>query len=258
MTTSTTSTTNYSVGTITGTANISVGTITPRLDTGSYVASITPGSAAPLPAGAVVSFYQTLPASGEVPYVIEETALDPFNRKLTQSLSAATIDSGTFVSSGGTVTLTTAVPVETKGVYRVGATASLFTDGSLATTVSGTTPVSVPTLTVASGAVADSLSVNVSKTPGAYDQGQIIIAHDGTVVAAAPLNSVLGTAPDGSITIDGIPGGSSGTPFADGVYYISVLTWRPSDPSAPLHQQSYATPVDLRNGSVSGVAITID
>ena len=58
---------------------VSIGTLIPRAAT-TYTANITTAAASPLPAGTQVGFYETLQSSGEVPYVIESTPLDPFNR----------------------------------------------------------------------------------------------------------------------------------------------------------------------------------
>jgi len=63
----------------TATNSVSIGTLTPRAAT-SYKVNITPTTSTtstPLPAGSLVGFYQTLPASGEVPYVIEQSPVDP-------------------------------------------------------------------------------------------------------------------------------------------------------------------------------------
>ncbi|MGH8277630.1 MAG: hypothetical protein ACRETH_13145, partial [Steroidobacteraceae bacterium] len=106
---------------------VSVGTLIPRAAS-TYTANIATAPAAALPAGAGVAFYQTLAASGEVPYVIEASPIDPFNQVLAspQTLSAGTVDSGTYVSSGTTVTVVSAAPQEGAGTYQVAATAPLY------------------------------------------------------------------------------------------------------------------------------------
>ena len=50
-------------------------------------------STAPPPAGATIGFYQTLPATAEVPYLIEERPIDPFSRTFAsdQAISDATL-----------------------------------------------------------------------------------------------------------------------------------------------------------------------
>src|SRR5262249_54081990 len=85
------------VGAPSSTTPVSVGTITPRQAT-SFTVNVT--NTNPLPAGALVGFYQTIPASGEVPYVIETAPVDPFSREfaVNQALSAGNLDYGTLNS----------------------------------------------------------------------------------------------------------------------------------------------------------------
>ncbi len=105
--------------TTTGTAStpsfnsVSIGTLIPRA-ANSYTANFV-NSPAALPAGAQVSFYQTIDAAGEVPYVIETSPIDPFNQHLADDLglSEETIDSGTWASSGSSITVVRAAPLET-------------------------------------------------------------------------------------------------------------------------------------------------
>jgi hypothetical protein len=215
-----------------------------------------------------VGFYQTLPASGEVPYVIEEAAIDPFNFTLgsDESLSTATIDSGTYTTNGAAITLTSSTPTEGAGKYRVSATAPLFTDGAISfnTTVAapaaGTTtavPVTVPALSVASGAFATSITASVTQaTAGKYDQGEIIVTHDGAVIETAPLDTAL--TGGGTVTIHGMPGGSSGSSFSSALYYLSVRVWKSTDPAGTVNRQWYSSPVDLRSGSATGISLTVN
>lgn len=266
----TTTSSNTTVGTtatITATTPVSIGTFIPRAATTSFPVNVTPTASATLPGGATVSFYQTLPASGEVPYVIEEAALDPFNFKLASdaSLSADTIDSGTYTTSRATITLTSSTPTEGAGKYRVAATAPLFSDGAISfnTIVAGPTAgtttvetVTVPTLTVASGASAASITASIAQARARkYDKGELIVTHDGAVIGTAALDAAL--AGSGTVTVTGLPGGGSGSSFGSALYYLSVRVWNSSDPAGTLSRQWYSSPVDLRSGSATGVALTI-
>jgi hypothetical protein len=257
-------TTGSSTATTTATTPVLLGTFIPRAAATSFSANVTPTASATLPAGATVSFYQTLPASGEVPYVIEEAALDPFNFTLgsAEPLSgAATIDSGTYTTSGATITLTSSTPTEGAGTYGVAASAPLFTDGSISSKVAppaaGTTTavrVTVPALTVASGASATSITASVAQaTAGKYDQGQVIVTRDGAVIGTASLDSAL--TGRGTVTINGLPGGNS---FSSALYDLSVRVWNSKDPAGTLRRQWYSSPVDLRSGSATGVALTVN
>jgi hypothetical protein len=148
---------------------VSIGTLIPRAAT-SYTANIQTSANAPLPAGAEVAFYQTLPGSGELPYVIERSPIDPINQVLAtpQQLSTGTVDSGTFNNENTTaaldssintttttntnidtnvntnttntsdtlVTVVSASPKEGTGSYQVAADAPLYAYGELGTKVS--------------------------------------------------------------------------------------------------------------------------
>ena len=255
---STSSTTSGSTSTTgsSATNTVSVGTLIPR-SASSYTVNLGNASGPPLPAGARVAFYQTLAAQGEAPYVIEASPIDPFNQNLAnaESLSTGTIDSGTYNASGATVTLVSAAPVQKAGGYVVAASAPGYEDGPLTTTVaapqSGTTapPVTVPALTLAAGNSPGSISVSITQATGrTYDRGELLLAHDGTLIATAPLDAALAQGPGATVTVNGVP---SGTPAS--LYYLTVRAWKSAAPSSTLHRQSYSTAIDLR-GSASGSA----
>ena len=243
---------------------VSVGTVTPRSAT-AFTFNIAPGSAA-LPAGALVDLYQTLPASGEVPYLIEQTALEPFTRALfaDQALSTGTIDFGTYVSDGN-VALTAATAVQGAATYLVSAQAPQFSDGALTTALaapsSGTGPVQVamPVLSPAAGAATSSISVTVAATtPGKYDHGELIVSHNGGIVQTVAIDSALAQNGGSTLLIPGLPGGGAVSSFDNAVYYVSIRAWNSRDPAGTLQRQSYATPVDLRSGSVTGLSVNVD
>ncbi len=262
-----------STGTSTGATNpnvnaVSIGTLTPRAATASppasYTANVSTAPGALLPAGAVVNFYQTLGTQGEVPYVIESSPLDPFNQVLfnSQPLSMGTVDAGTW-STNGTVTIVSAAPKEGAGTYLVAASAPGFSDGSLNSKVSvsppgssGTATVVVPALALESGASAGSLSATVVATsPGKYDQGQLLLSHDGALIAAASLDSVLKQGGGGIVTVPGLP---SGTP--DAVYYATIRAWNStsSNPADTVQRQWYPQVIDLRTSSRASIALTVN
>ncbi len=252
------------VGDPTTAAALSLATVAPR-STSAFSFNIAPGTAA-LPAGALVDLYQTLPGSGEVPYLIEQTALEPFSRALfaDQSLSAGTIDFGTYVS-GASVSLTPATPAQGAATYVVSAQAPLFSDAALTTAVaapaSGTGPVliAMPILSPAAGATASTLSMTVAATtPGKYDHGELIVSHGGGIVQTVTIDSALAQNGGSALLIPGLPGGGTASSVSDAVYYLSTRAWNSKDPAGTLQRQSYATPVDLRSGSVSGLSVNVD
>jgi hypothetical protein len=239
-----------SVGAPSSTTPVNVGTITPRAAT-SFTVNLT--TTTPLPAGALVGFYQTLPGTTEVPYLIEQQPIDPFTRKfdVDQGISAESLDYGTFSASG--VSLNTATtPTEGTSTYRVAASAPLFTDGVLTTTVSPkTTPVAVPTLSPASG-ITNTTGVTMSQTsPGTFDSGQLIISHDGAIVATAPLDTIMGRSGASTLTIS-LPSGSGAAGSRNSaLYYVSVRVWNSTNPAGTLNRVTYPNALDLRTGIIS-------
>ena len=206
-----------------------------------------------------MNFDQTLGGQGEVPYVIESNPIDPFNQVLfnPQALSVGTVDSGTW-STNGTVTVVSAAPKEGAGTYLVAASAPGFSDGTLSSKVSvsvpksGTAVVVVPALTLGSGAGAGTLSAAiVATTPGKYDQGQLLLSHDGALVAATSLDAVL-TGAVGNVTVPGLP---AGTP--DAVYYATVRAWKSTDTSL-VQRQWYPQVIDLRTSTSGSIALTVN
>jgi hypothetical protein len=271
--------TNTSAGTTgsTGTANtsannvVAIGTLTPRAiptTGGSYTATVSTAAAKPLPAGALVQFYQTIARTGEVPYVIETSTLDPFNQSLftPQTLTTTTLDTGSWSSSGAGVTIVSAAPKEAAGTYLVAASAPSYGDGSLSPQVCATatstctgSSVVLPTLMLASGA-AGTVSVTVTPaTPGKYDNGQLMLSYNGTLVATASLNAVISSG--GTVSVTGVP---AQTPTS--VYNATVRAWNSSDPNpassadaaGTLQVQSYPTAIDLSGGTSGSIQLTVN
>jgi len=240
---------------------VSIGTLTPRADPDSYTANIATAPGAPLPAGAMVNFYQTLGGKGEVPYVIESSPIDPFNQVLfnTQTLSSATVDSGTW-STNGTVIIVSASPAEGAGTYKVAAVAPGYSDGALDPEVSAPKPnsgaatVVLPALKLGAGATAGSLAANVLATvPGKYDQGELLLSHDGTLVAAASLDAVLTQGTGGVVTVANLP---SGTPNA--LYYATVLAWKSADSGSSVQRQWYPQAIDMRSSTSASITLPVN
>jgi hypothetical protein len=276
-TTTSGTTTNPDTAPITPSDLVSVGTLVPRA-AAPYSTNITTAAGAPLPAGAEVAFYQTLPSSGEVPYVIEATPIDPFNQVLAhaQLLSSGTVDSGTYVSSGATITVVSAkpkedaaAPVNTTAAYQVAASAPLYADGQLGvlvavpTTAGVTTagPVTVGTLALAPGSSAASVSASVHLASASkYDRGELMLSQNGQLIASAPLDAAIAGG-GGTVQIAAVPGG-----MPTSVYYVSVRAWCSGaagancsgDPAGSLTRQWYPHAVDLRSASSANVEVTIN
>ena len=245
-----------------GTATVSVGTLIPQ-PASSYDVNLS--STATLPAGAIMSLYQTLPGNGEVPYVIEQSTIDPFNNVLQMNLpvSSGLIQSGSYTpNSDQAITLTNATPAEGSGSYTVAANATSFTDGTLSSIVSapssGTVSATPAALVVDGNAINDSYTATIlQSSAGSYDRGQLIVSRDGAIIAAASLNTALATT-NGTVTVNGLPGGSASKSFAAGLYDVSLRVWNSTDPSGTLQHQYFPAAIDVRSGSVTGAQLTIN
>jgi hypothetical protein len=260
----TSSTTNNGVNVITPQNLVSIGTLIPRAAT-SYTANIRTSANAPLPAGAEVAFYQTLPGSGELPYVIERSPIDPINQVLAtpQQLSTQTVDSGTFNnenttaavednttadtdidtstdssadSSGTLVTVVSTSPKEGTGNYQVAADAPFYANGELGT--SGT-----PKVTMPASASTSSVTTPVQEaTLGslALASGNNPVTIDVEVKEATPGKYSAGEVFIGSngqlvasASLTAALQGGGGTVVLDkvpggtpqAVYYVTVIAW---------------------------------
>ena len=254
-TTSSIATANPDTAPITPSNLVSVGTLIPRA-AGKYTANIAAATGAPLPAGAEVAFYQTLPNSGEVPYVIEAAPIDPFNQVLNnpQQLSTGTVDSGTYVSSGATITVVSAAPQERAGTYQVAATAPLYADGLLGIEVSapttGVATVTVATLALASGNVPATVSASVKPASALeYDHGELMLSQNGQLIATAAIDTALKSG--GSVQLQGVPGGTS-----DSIYYVTVRAWNST--TGKVTRQWYDTALDLRSATSASIDLTVN
>jgi hypothetical protein len=220
------------------------------------------------PRGARVGFYQTLAGSGEIPYVIEERAIDPISGLFADDLaisSATSIASGTFVS-GQTPTLTTAAATEGAGAYRLLATAPVYGDGVFGSTITppatGTTTTVTfagPTVGVPSTATSSTITATVNvASPGRYNKGVLVLTHDGAIVAITSLDSIL--APQqasATVTLGAVPGGSATKAFDAGVYSSEVWVWNSSDASGTFSRQPSSTVIDLRATSTGTITVGI-
>ena len=217
-------------------------------------------------AGALVQFYQTVPVSGEVPYVVAQQPIDPINHDFAGDLALSAGEISVAIYSGGvTSTPVTEPSTEGNGTYQVSASAPNFTDRAFGKKVSATNPITTTAvaftlapLAVASGASGKTITATTAVAdPGKYNQGELIVSSDGAIVAVTPLSSVLGEGA-GSVTVSGVPAGSSSETLSSGVYDISAWVWNSTNPSATLSRQSSATSVDLSAGNAGSVSMTID
>jgi hypothetical protein len=218
--------------------------------------------------GARVGFYQTINASGELPYLIEERTVDPVSGlfAVDQTLPNDNIAFGTF-STGSSLTLATSTPSEGTGAYQLAASGAVFGDGDFAGTLtppSSTTTTATtftgPTLGIPSGASSGTITANVTiSSPQKYDNGVVVVTHDGAIVSVTALDSLLVPAQaSGTLTISAIPAGDSSTAFAAGTYYAEVWVWDSGDPTGSFNRQPATALIDLRSANTASLALTIN
>ena len=74
---------------------------------------------------------------------------------------------------------------------------------------------------------------------------------------AAMSISVHPDAPQGGTLAGAVPGGGASGSYAPGLYYAEVWLWSSSAPLATFTREPAASAIDLRTGSASGIALTI-
>jgi hypothetical protein len=159
------------------------------------------------------------------------------------------------------------VPSEGTGAYQVGASSAVFGEGDFsgtltppATTTTTPTTFTGPTLAIPSGAGSGTITTNVTiSSPQKYDQGVVVITHDGAIVSVTSLNSLLVPAQaSGTLTISSIPAGDSSTTFDAGTYYAEVWVWSSEDPTGSFNRQPATPLIDLRATNAAPLALTIN
>jgi hypothetical protein len=250
-------------GTPGGAANVALGTIT-LLPADTYRVNLAAGSAV-APLGARVQFYQTL-ADDSAPFVIEQRPVDPLTGRFAadEPLSAAPlVVYGTF---GEAFSLVAAAPQEGAASYSVAAFAGLFGAGELSATpltgpsvAGGTAAFTVPAIAVPAPATAGTITAKITATtPGKYDDGALLVTHDGAIVTAAPLSAVLGRAPRSNVVnVADVPASASSA--LDGaLYYLEVWAWNSANPEGSFTRQPVGPAVDLRGTANASTEILVD
>jgi len=246
-----------------GTATAQLGTLTLTAATAFLVNFNTSSPAAPT--SSLVGFYQTLPLSGEVPYLVETRAIDPISGVFAtdQTLSAGGLQYGSYVSAG-TIALANVNPSQGAATYSIAAINSAYGTATLGTTVTSpgdTTSTALFTMTapaLPTGSAANTIAGTVSlASPGTYDGAELLLTYHGVLVAAAPLNSYLGQS-QSTLTLTAIaPGGTTDSVYAAGVYNAEIWAWNSANPLGTLTRTPSATTIDMSAGNASGVALNI-
>jgi hypothetical protein len=216
--------------------------------------------------GGRVGFYQTLNGSNELPYLIEERTIDPVSGTFAvdQIVPSDNIAFGTF-NSGSSLTLSNITPVEGTGAYKLALSGALYGDGAfgdtLAAPAAGTTTTTTfngPTLAVPTDVLSGTINATVNvTTPGRYDKGALIISHDGAIVTATPLDTLLSQA-SGSATIGSLPAGDGTTALPSGTYSAEAWVWSSADPAGTFARQPATGLIDLRAATTASATVTIN
>ena len=216
------------------------------------------------PTSSLVGFYQTLPLSSEVPYLIEVRAVDPISGVFAsaQDLSGGPLQYGTY--SAGTVSLTAATPSQGAATYSIGAINPAYGTAPLGTTVTAASSAATTALfaldapPLPAGSTANAIQGTISVSGSGFDTAELFLTSNGALVAAAPLTAYLGTS-RGTLSLSAIaPGGSSSTAYAAGVYYAEVWAWSSANPTGTLTRIPYGSTIDMSAGNATGVALQIN
>jgi hypothetical protein len=221
--------------------------------------------ATPLPGGARVDFYETVPANGELPYWIDGTAVDPITRTLPAynfALSSGPLVVGAY-NSGNAISFTTEDPLEGEGGYVVGSSGLYRADtlNSVVSAVTGTlavpTIVAAPVPTLPTGAFAGTLTVSVSTTSrDEYDSGFVTVSSGNRLVETAGIAAIL-PGGGGSITITNLPSGTALVSGAGVPYQVAVRAWNSSDPTDTIVRVAGPNSLSFGNGAAGSIAISL-
>lgn len=221
-------------------------------------------TAAAAPTSSLVGFYQTLPRSSEVPYLVEVRAVDSTSGVFAsaQELSGGSLQYTAYTS--GTLALSTVSPSEGAATYAVGAINPAYGTAALGTTVSApanaasTALFSMTAPPVPTGSTANAIQGTLSVGTSAYDTAELFVTYGGALVAAAPLTAYLGSS-QSVLALGAIaPGGSATATYGSGVYNAEVWAWNSANPLGTLIRRPYAGTLDMSAGNATGVALTID
>jgi hypothetical protein len=242
-------------------ANVALDAIT-LIGSGTYAANVAAGGSV-APRGGRVQFYQTL-ADDEAPFIVAERPVDPLTGRLAndERLSAAPVV--VYGTLGSELALIAAAPREGAASYSIAAFALLYGYGDFAraplgppTPSTSTATFTVPEIAIREPAAAGTIAATVTTaTPGKYDNGALLVTHDGAVVTSAPLATTL-SGPQVSTVVD-IANVPSGSDFELGLYYLEAWAWSSADPEGSFTRQPVSAAVDLRGASAASADVAVD
>lgn len=226
-----------------------------------YTANLSPAGS---PTGAWVNYYQTISGSGEVPYEIRFRHLNPFTGTFTDDLPLSTgnLHYGPW-NAGNAISFTSAAPAQGAGNFTGVNAAPLYVSSS-ASVNQGTSPVTtnfgaLPVNTAL--ASSDGISGNVSQsTAGKYDKGYLVVSRDGIITTSIDLSGTLALSggAGGAYAINTLPGGSIASPVPGMIYYLYAVVWNSTNPVSSFKVVPVPFLADLRQGSATGIDLTLN
>jgi hypothetical protein len=221
------------------------------------------------PTGSWVTFYQTLPGSGELPYEVNFRHANPFTGNFSDdiNLARAALRLATY-NNGADVSFTAVTPLEGDGGFQAMAAAPGFAntpaDANVTPPASGSGPVAISfasPLSPAAGVTVSTISGSITQqTAGKYDNGYLVISRDGLIATTLDIGNTLaqGGGVGGAYTVANLAGGSAATPLPGAFYYGYVIVWNSAHPLLSLRLVPVAARADLRQGSATGFDLDLN
>lgn len=218
-----------------------------------------------VPRGARIGFHQTLPGEDE-PHLMAEAGVDPVGGRLGERKLMSRASGITWATYTSGLTLREGVPEEGAARYAVAASSPHYGEGAFAaetlrpaSPASDTALFSVPAIAVDPPAVEGNVSITLTvATPGQYDEGVLLISHEGAVVTVVALDAVLQQSVGSAFVDVQVPAGTTAAPLARAYYHVEAWTWRSADPQETFSRHVGAAAVDLRAGGAASTTLTVD
>ncbi len=225
------------------------------------------------PAGAWVTFYQTLPGTGEVPYEVVSRNVDPFTGSFHDpiALSAGRLHVGTYANNLLGIGCSPVTPLEGNGGFVVSGDAVLFarkyypfSDNVASATFipvadNGTTlvfadrlPVKSPPSVGGGNTISGTMSLpsQLGWTP---DNVVLFAVRGGMIVDSLFLANPFAAGQSASYVMNHLPGGSAMAPLPGAIYEIEAFGFGPVDTVVGMPAMA-----DLRTGSANGADIAFE
>ncbi|HUN93560.1 MAG TPA: DUF4382 domain-containing protein [Burkholderiaceae bacterium] len=213
------------------------------------------------PTGTWVDFYQTLPASGEIPYEVRFRHVNPFTGLIDVGfpLSSGNIYAGTYVANG-MPTFTGMVPAQGAGGFGAVADAIQYVPSAPIGVTPGASSITLPQLSINSAvaAAAGTITLNVTTaTPGRYDRAQLVIARYGEIVDTVAVDPTILAGSGGAVSVSNLPAGTSASPDKAAFYYGYLRVWKTTSAGTRAHVVPILDFADFRTQNAATLSVTL-